>query len=71
MTQHQYIQIDESQLPDNVRFDVPRRHQGQMIEVAYGGFDRSEHDVGDLYKRERDLSTGGFKARYFKRVDAE
>lgn len=62
-----YVQIDPSLIPDKVRFDVPRRNQGQTVEVAYGGFDRSEHDEGDMYERITDRSTGGIK--YSKRVE--
>jgi hypothetical protein len=49
-----YQEIDETQVPDGVRFDVPRRNQGQMIEVAYGGFGAGPWDDGDLYKRVKD-----------------
>ena len=51
-----YERCAEAEVPDGVRFDVPRRNQGQIVEVAYGGFDQAEHDVGDPYKRVHDQS---------------
>jgi len=51
-----YVEIKRSEVPGGVRFDVPRRNQGQIVEIAYGGFARSEHDEGDPYKRETDRS---------------
>lgn len=51
-----YEPIAEREVPLNVRFDVPRRNQGQMIEIAYGGTGRYEHDDGDAYKRIFDAS---------------
>lgn len=53
-----YTKIDEGALPRGVRFDVPRRNQGQIIEVAYGGFRRAEHDEGDPFKRVTDNGLG-------------
>ena len=49
-----YTRCDERDIPAAVRFDVPGRNQGQMIEVAYGGLDRGEHDYGDPFKRIKD-----------------
>lgn len=64
MTKHTYIQVSESAVPGDVRFDVPRRHQGQMVEIAYGGHCRSEHDDGDMYRRVTDRATR--QVRYAK-----
>jgi hypothetical protein len=49
-----YVACRESDIPAGVRFDVPRRDQGQMIEVAYGGYGRAEHGEGDPYMRVTD-----------------
>ncbi len=48
-----YTKIDESELPDGLRFDVPRMNQGQNIEAAYAAWPttRYEAGVGDKYKR--------------------
>jgi hypothetical protein len=65
-----YQPIQSAQIPPGVRFDVPRRNQGQIIEVAYGGFGRSEHDDGDLYRRVFDQSEppgSPDRVRYYKR----
>lgn len=64
MSDTKYIKCRESDVPDNVRFDTPRRHQGQIIEIQYGGFSRYEHDEGDPYKRVIDHSVGGSKTYY-------
>lgn len=46
-----YEEINPSLLPEGVRFDVPMRNQGQIVEIAYGGFSRAEHGEGDPYMR--------------------
>lgn len=54
-----YALIDRSELPANLRWDVPRRNQGQTVEVAYAHQTpktRSEADDGDHYKRVTDHS---------------
>lgn len=51
-----YKQINGSEVPAGVRWHVPRRNQGQIVEVAYGGFGRGEMDAGDPYKRVEDRS---------------
>lgn len=48
---HNYVRCDLKDIPAGVCFSVPGRNQGQIIEVAYGGFGRAEHDDGDPYKR--------------------
>lgn len=53
-----YVTCDERDVPGTVRFDVPGRNQGQTVEVAYGGWDRGEHDRGDPYRRTIDRSVG-------------
>ena len=44
-----------------LRFDTPSQNQGQIIEVSYGGWDRSSMDKGAPFKREIDHSTGGWR----------
>ncbi len=61
-----YIRISESQIPEGVRFDVPGPNQGQIVEVAYGGFGRAEHGDGDPYKRVTDRSDRSVE--YYKRA---
>ena len=61
-----YIACSASDIPDRVRFDVPRRHQGQIVEIAYGGFSRYEHDHGDPYMRRLDRSIGPNAHEYFR-----
>lgn len=56
MSGGKYVPCRETDIPDGVRFDVPRKHQGQIVEIAYGGFDRGEHGHGDPYKRSHDQS---------------
>lgn len=51
-----YQEISAEKVPAKVRFDVPRRCQGQMVEVAYGGFSRGEHGYGDPFMRVTDYS---------------
>lgn len=66
-----YEEIPADQIPAGVRFDVPPRHSGQIVEIAYGGFDRTVHDEGDLYRRETDQSVPTGKpgrVTYYRRV---
>jgi hypothetical protein len=65
-TQSAYVAIPAAALPPGVRFDVPPQHQGQHIEVAYGGFARHAHCHGDLYKRVHDRSLGPDAVTYYK-----
>jgi len=55
---HDYVPCTLDEIPEGVRFDVPGRNQGQIVEVAYGGFSRGEHGAGDPYKRVVDRSEG-------------
>ena len=71
MTTTNYIEINEDQIPAGVRFDVPARNQGQIVEIAYGGYDRAEHDEGDPYQRVIDKSEPvgtAARVRYFRRA---
>ncbi len=63
-----YIEIPADQIPDSIVFDVPRRHAGQIIEVAYGQHRsrRDGADVGDPYKRITDRSDG--TVTYYRRA---
>ena len=63
-----YIQCTENEVPEDVRFHVSGRNQGQMIEVAYGTFGRSEAGPGDPYKRVHDRSIGPNAVTYYRRV---
>lgn len=63
-----YVECWEREIPEGVRFDVPRRNQGQMIEVAYGGFGRYENDEGAPYKRVTDRGEGG-GTQFFRFVE--
>jgi len=68
MHNYKYIPCNESDIPPNVRFDVPPRNQGQAVEVAYGDIGRGgPNDVGDPWKRVTDRSLGG-GSDYFRRV---
>ena len=66
MTKHDYQPTTLDQIPDGVRFDVPMHRQGQIVEVAYGGFGRPEHGPGDEYKRVHDRSEGPNAVRYYR-----
>ena len=60
-----YTECSERDVPAGVRFDTPRRHQGQAVEVQYGGFERAEHDSGAPWKRIVERALGG-KATYYR-----
>lgn len=59
-----YTKIPHFRVPTNIRFDVPGRCAGQIVEVAYGGYRRYEHDSGDPYKRITDQNNG--EVTYYK-----
>lgn len=58
-------EITLADIPDGVRFDVPRENQGQIIEIAYGGFDRAPHTSSAPFKRVNDTSR--ISVRYYRR----
>ena len=68
MSKIKYVECRESEIPADIRFDVPRRNQGQIVEVAYGTFSRGEAGPGDPYKSVYDRSTQG-PTRYYRLVD--
>jgi hypothetical protein len=55
-----YKEIPAEQVPDGLRFDVPGRNQGQIVEVAYADNLRARSsapaDVGATYRRTTDGS---------------
>ena len=51
-----YVKVEERHVPRGVRFDVTRASAGQMIQIAYSGFDRHEHGDGDRFKMVTDRS---------------
>lgn len=53
---YRYTDCPEASIPERVRFDTPRQFQGQIVECAFGGFSRAEHDVGDQFLRVTDQS---------------
>ena len=67
---HTYIECRYVTIPADVRFDTPTRNQGQMIEVSYGGFCRSEHDDGDIYKRVVDRTNPHAAPTYYQLAKA-
>jgi hypothetical protein len=68
MSHSKYREIPETEVPADLRFDVPRHNQGQMVEVAYADYptDRYEACSGATYKRVTDRSDGS--VTYYKRA---
>jgi hypothetical protein len=50
--------IPSWEVPERVRFDVPRRNQGQIVEVSYGTFGRAEADGNGPYMSVTDHGNG-------------
>jgi len=48
-----YAPIAAADVPATVRFDVPRRNQGQIVEIAYAAWPRTAGEAGhgDRYQR--------------------
>ncbi len=63
-----YKEINESDIPSNIRFTAPMRFQGQAKEVAFGCTGNSEGDVGDPYVRTFDRSEPQKPEKYYKLV---
>lgn len=53
--------IPSWEVPEGVRFDTPRRNQGQIVEVSFGTFDRAEADSIDPYMAVTDHSDGSHR----------
>lgn len=53
-----YVDVPESEVPDDVRFDVPQHNQGQIVEVAYASARRGRDEAcyGDYWRRRTDQS---------------
>ena len=53
-----YAPCPETDIPSSVRFDTPRSHQGQIVEVSYADWPRSRSEAGpgSLYRRTVDRS---------------
>lgn len=68
-----YTSCRAEDVPVNVTFYVPRRHQGQIVEYAYGTTGRAEADHGDPYQRVTDQSypTGHPERVRFYRLTTE
>ena len=66
-----YSEVSASDVPSDIVWDVPRRNQGQIVEVAYSrgipAHRRVNHaaDHGDPWKRVTDGSDRS--VRYFRR----
>lgn len=69
-----YVEVPADTMPDDLRWDVPRVNQGQVVEVAYAcPGSRGEAGYGDPYQRVTDQSepTGSQRrVRYYRRVQA-
>lgn len=66
-----YAPIKREKIPAKVRFDVPPQSQGQIVEVAYGGFETTAgHCDGAPYKRVTDTSVSGHPTTYYALVRA-
>lgn len=59
--------IPSWEVPVGVRFDTPGRNQGQIVEVSFGTFGRSEAGSTDPYMNVTDRSDGS--SRTYKRRD--
>jgi hypothetical protein len=53
-----WLPIPSWEVPEGVRFDTPRRNQGQIVEVAYGTLGRAEAGSCDPYMEVIDRSSG-------------
>lgn len=63
--------IDRASIPAGIRFDVPRRFQGQIVEHAFGDYGRYEHDDDSPYMQVTDRSLPASDPKrvlYFKRA---
>jgi hypothetical protein len=64
----QYRPVSKSVVPAGLRWDVPQRNQGQIVEVAYAEpGSRAEAGNGDKWQRVTDRSDGS--VQYFCRVE--
>lgn len=72
-TKGTYIEISARDLPATTRWDTPREHQGQIVEVSYSwgvpGVEE-EADRGSPYQRVIDRSIGAGPQYYRLRIDA-
>lgn len=61
-----YVPIDAKDVPSNLRWDVPPRNAGKIVQVSYADIGSiAPAELGSLYKRRIDASDG--LVEYFKR----
>lgn len=69
-----YTKTDQNLWDQDLRWDVPARHQGQTVEVAFATpGTRYEQDTGAVYKRVTNLSKpvgSPGRVTYYVRADA-
>ena len=58
MSKYRYTPCALRDIPHAIGWDVPDRHRGQIVEVAYGGHSAGPHDAGAPYQRVLDRSDG-------------
>jgi hypothetical protein len=63
-----YKEINEDDVPSDIRFTTPMRFQGQVEVVAFGHSRSDEGDVGDPYVRIFDRSEPQKLEKYYKLV---
>lgn len=56
MSKSKYTKMSSAPTARILRWDVPARHQGQIVEHAFSAFGRGEADEGDAYMRITDKS---------------
>ena len=61
-----YEIVKAAEVPSGVRWAVPRKNQGQIVEVAYGDLG-SEPEAGDPWMRIVDSSERG-PPTYYRRI---
>lgn len=62
-----YAQIDNTQIPHDIRWDTPRVHRGQMVEISYADVGcASEAGLGSMFMRRIDHSSG--EVSYYRRI---
>ena len=63
-----YEIVEYGEIPSGVQWAVPRKNQGQIVEIAYGDFGRDEPEAGDPWMRITDQSEGVGPPTYYRRI---
>lgn len=63
-----YVEVQSSEVPAGLRWDVPARNQGQIVEVAYAAWPWTAAEAGHGDEWQRVFDASDRSLAYFRRA---